>query len=156
MIGRGKSRLKRKWLCQAVMDGLLNSFYFIVLQWFVVSVFFDYVAVDERIFVFICLFGVLVNSIVYYKFLHKKESVKEFLGLTSVSALVFIVCMLIRFVFLLTLPIRLFQRELCNADGLLLFFSAIIFLISTIILRLFILIHESNRVSRTMKDKQSM
>lgn len=148
MYESGEDNMNRKWLWQAVIDGLLNSGYYIVLQWFVVSVFYDYIVVDANIFIFISLLGALINSIVYYKFLSKKQSVKELLGLTFVSSLVFIVCMLIRFIFLLTIPIRLFQRELCDADGLLIFFSALIFLTSTIVLRLFILIYEIFRVRK--------
>ena len=140
---------KGKWLCQAVIDGLMNTFFYIVLQWFGVSIFFDAVLKDERIFIFICLLGPIINSIIYYKFLSKKESVKELLFLTFVSALVFVVCMLIRFV-CMVIPIFTFtpfQRELGNGDGILILFIAFIFLASTIVFRLFILVYEIIRIS---------
>ena len=127
--------MKQKWLRQAIIDGLLNTISYIVLEWFVVSIFFDRVISDSKLYIFLCLLGPIINSIIYYKFLNKKESVKELFSLTSISALLFVVSMLIRFVCMVT-PIftfKLFQRELCNADGLFILLTALIFLASTIV-----------------------
>ncbi|MBQ8057567.1 MAG: hypothetical protein IJ275_04460 [Ruminococcus sp.] len=146
--------MKQKWWFQAVIDGLLNTISYIVLQWFVVSIFFDRVIVDEKLYIFICLLTPIINSLVYYKFLNNKKSIKELFSLTSISALVFVVCMLIRFVCMVT-PIftfKPFQRELSNGDGILILLSASIFLASTIAFRLFILTSEVFRVRRKSKD----
>ena len=140
--------MKRIWLRQAIIDGLLNTISYIVLEWFVVSIFFDRVISDEKLYIFICLLGPIINSIIYYKFLNKKESVKELFSLTSISALLFVVCMLIRFV-CMVIPIFTFipfQRELGNGDGILILLSALIFLASTIVFRLLILVYEIVRI----------
>ena len=140
--------MKQKWLRQAIIDGLLNTISYIVLEWFVVSIFFDRFISDDKSFLFICLLGPIINSIIYYKFLSKKESVKELLFLTFVSALIFIVCMMIRLVCMVTqiFTFTLFQRELGNGDGILILFIAFIFLASTIVFRLFILVYEIVRI----------
>ena len=140
--------MKQKWLRQAIIDGLLNTISYIVLQWFVVSIFFDRFISDDKSFLFICLLTPVINSIIYYKFLNKRGSVKELFSLTSISALVFVVCMLIRFV-CMVIPIFTFtpfQRELGNGDGILIFLSALIFLASTIVFRLLILVYEIVRI----------
>lgn len=147
--------MKQKWLFQAVIDGLLNTISYIVLQWFVVSIFFDRVIVDEKLYIFICLLTPIINSLVYYKFLNNKKSIKELFSLTSISALVFVVCMLIRFVCMVTPIFKFtppFQRELGNGDGILILLSASIFLASTIAFRLLILTSEVFRVRRKSKD----
>ena len=146
--------MKQKWVFQAIIDGLLNSFSYIVLQWFVVSIFFDRVLADEKFYIFICLLGPIINSIIYYKFLNKTENIKELISSTFISVLVFVVCMLIRFVCMVT-PIftfTAFQRELGNGDGILILLSASIFIASTIAFRLLILTFEVFRVRKKSKD----
>lgn len=136
--------MKRIWLRQAIIDSFLNSISYIILQWFVVSIFFDRFISDDKSFLFICLLTPIINSIIYYKFLNKKESVKELISLTSISALLFVVCMLIRFV-CMVIPIFTFtpfQRELGNGDGILILLTALIFLASTIVFRLLILVYK--------------
>ena len=140
--------MKQKWLCQAIIDGLLNTISYIVLEWFVLSIFFDRIIADDKSFLFICLLTPIINSIIYYMFLNKKESIKELISLTSISALVFVVSMLIRFVCMVT-PIFTFtpfQRELGNGDGILILLSASIFIASTIVFRILILIYEILRI----------
>ena len=140
--------MKQKWLRQAVIDGLLNTISYIVLQWFVVSIFFDGVLEDEKFYIFICLLGPIINSIIYYKFLNKRESIKELISLTSISVLVFVVSMLIRFVCMVTpvFTFTPFQRELGNGDGILILLSASIFIASTLVFRILILIYEIIRI----------
>lgn len=140
--------MKRIWLRQAIIDGLLNTISYIVLQWFVVSIFFDRFISDDKSFLFICLLTPVINSIIYYNFLNKRGSVKELFSLTSISALLFVVCMLIRFVCMVT-PIFTFtpfQRELGNGDGIFILLTALIFLASTIVFRLLILVYEIIRI----------
>lgn len=140
--------MKQKWLCQAIIDGLLNTISYIVLEWFLLSIFFDRIISDDKSFLFICLLTPIINSIIYYKFLNKRESIKELISLTSISVLVFIVSMLIRFVCMVK-PIFTFipfQRELGNGDGILILLSASIFLASTIVFRILILIYEILRI----------
>lgn len=149
MYVRGEETVKQKWVFQAIIDGLLNSFSYIVLQWFVVSIFFDRVLADEKFYIFICLLGPIINSIIYYKFLNKTENIKELISSTFISVLVFVVCMLMRF-FCLVTPIFIFtpfQRELGNGDGIFILLSASIFIASTIVFRFLILVYEINRVS---------
>ena len=146
---RGEETVKQKWLFQAIIDGLLNSFSYIVLQWFVVSIFFDSVLADEKFYIFICLLGPIINSIVYYKLLNKMKNIKELISSTFISVLVFVVCMLIRFVCIVTplFTFTPFQRELGNGDGIFILLSALIFTASTIVFRFFILIYEISNVS---------
>lgn len=145
--------MKQKWVFQAIIDGLLNSFSYIVLQWFVVSIFFDRVLADEKFYIFICLLGPIINSIIYYKFLNKTENIKELISSTFISVLVFVVCMLIRFVCIVTplFTFTPFQRELGNGDGIFILLSASIYIASTIVFRLLILTSEVFRVRKKAK-----
>ena len=135
--------MKRKLLRQAIVDGLINAFYFIALEWFSTSIFFNFFDVNIGVYMFLTLFGVMIISMIYITYISNCEKVSELFGITFVSALTFVVCMLICFALALT-PITTnvpFQRELGNGDGILLMFVAVGYLLLTVAFRLLIFIY---------------
>ncbi len=131
--------MKYKLFFQAMVDGIMNVIGYICLELLITSKLFAvYLAVP---LIFASVTPAILLSVVYLLFLRSKKSTKELISFSLISAVMFIFGMIIYFVLCLTIHVQIpFQRELCDVDGFFIIFSAGCYLLTSIVLKLIILI----------------
>ncbi len=119
---------------KSILDGIIQGVLVCFFPKYIVSVFF----VDEPIelnIVFTIILCVLSIISFYYLILRKKEKI---LLNSFISFMVFLIILTLNFINLFTLNIKILPlREVSNADGLLILLLMYLYLVPTVILRLF-------------------
>lgn len=126
----------RKSLPYCLIDGFLQGCIFTLLTEYLTSLFFNKTFYTDILVIAVLLFSSLLSTVI----LINKHCAAFWIG-CLISGIAFVFTVLICFVNLFTLKIRLFPiRELSNADGILIFYGIIGFILFLSASRLIIML----------------
>lgn len=138
--------MKYSNLRRSVMDGCFCFFFFIILFAIITSDFAYSFSLIHNLLISV-LFAVL-RILVYLFFLKKETNYKKNFWFSIGSTGIFVLCLLVCFALQLTFPVKLFMRELNNADGISIIVNMTSYILSALILKIFgfvILLIKNNR-----------